>query len=209
MSIPLDRLYNYINDIAEGIYKDTVLIYRFHPHGSKKIEDLGPLQSLSYIKMSIAPSIYCNDQEPLNYDLYKNHSTDDTELQKILKKLSLQFPRYNFRGEIRSIWDRAFLLHSEKRSAEIIKYQSAQFIPIYYWSHAVIARDWFRYAKYVKQQKQVDQIFLIYNRAWSGTREYRLHFSELLIDLNLQKPDGVKGSNAFGAFVFFSHPKWQ
>jgi hypothetical protein len=174
MSIPLDRLYNYINSIIEEIHNDPILIYRFYPHGSKKIEDLWPLQSLSYINISIAPSVYCNDQEPLNYDLYKNHSTDSPKVQKILKEISFQFPRYNFQGEIRGIWDRAFLLHSEKRSAEIIKYQSAQFIPIYYWSHAVIDRDWFRYREHVKQQKQVDQLFLIYNRAWAGTREYRL-----------------------------------
>jgi hypothetical protein len=186
MSIPLDRLYNYIKDIAEGIYKDTVLIYRFYPHGSKKIEDLSSLQLLSYITIFTAPAMYCNDQEPLNYDLYKNHSNEDPEVQKILKKISFQFPRYNFRGEIFGMWDQALLLHSEKRSKEIIKYQKSQFIPIYYWSHAVIARDWFRYAEHVKQNKQIDKIFLIYNRAWSGTREYRLYFAELLIDLSLQ-----------------------
>jgi hypothetical protein len=58
---------------------------------------------------------------------------------------------------------------------------------VYYWSHGVIARDWFRYAQYVSQEKKINTTFLIYNRAWSGTREYRLRFAELLIHLNLQE----------------------
>jgi hypothetical protein len=119
--------------------------------------------------------------------LYKNHSNDSAELRKILKEISFQFPQYNFQGEIRGIWDQAFLLHSEKRSEEIIKYQTSQFIPVYYWSHAVIAQDWFRYAKHVQQQKQVKKTFLIYNRAWSGTREYRLRFADFLVRLGLQE----------------------
>ena len=40
MSIPLDRLYHYIESIAKEIRGDDVLIYRFFPHGSKNINDL-------------------------------------------------------------------------------------------------------------------------------------------------------------------------
>jgi hypothetical protein len=39
---------------------------------------------------------------------------------------------------------------------------------------------------YIDQTKQVQQTFLIYNRAWSGAREYRLRFADLLITHNLQ-----------------------
>ena len=88
----------------------------------------------------------------------------------------------------RNIFEKSLLLHSEKRSSNLEQYhRCGRIIGVYYWSHAVIARDWFRYAEHVKQQKQVAQTFLIYNRAWSNTREYRLRFAELLIDLNLQK----------------------
>jgi hypothetical protein len=69
----------------------------------------------------------------------------------------------------------------------VLLYQSSEFIPVYYWSHAIIARDWFRYAKHIdiiKSKKHLKK-FLIYNRAWSGTREYRLKFIDLLIDNNL------------------------
>ena len=50
----------------------------------------------------------------------------------------------------------------------------------------MLARDWFRYAEHVQQKKQVSKTFLVYNRAWSGTREYRLRFAELLVRLELQ-----------------------
>jgi len=55
---------------------------------------------------------------------------------------------------------------------------------VYYWSHALIAADWFRYAKHDSlldyNHELIDQDFLIYNRAWTGSREYRLLFAELL-----------------------------
>jgi hypothetical protein len=57
---------------------------------------------------------------------------------------------------------------------------------VYYWSHAVIARDWFRYAEHAQQQKNSKKLFLIYSRGWSGTREYRLKFLELLANNNLK-----------------------
>jgi hypothetical protein len=53
----------------------------------------------------------------------------------------------------------------------------------------VIAQDWFRYAKHDPVLEHhgctFDQDFLIYNRAWGGTREYRLLFAQLLVDNNL------------------------
>jgi hypothetical protein len=88
----------------------------------------------------------------------------------------------------------AILVHSEKNSIELDKYQSSglypgeSFVGVYWWCHAVIARDWFRYAQYdplLKKQKSVTHDFLIYNRAWAGTREYRLKFTELLVQNNL------------------------
>jgi hypothetical protein len=46
MSIPLDRLYHYIENVAQEIYNDRIIIYRFYPHGSKNINDLNNLLSL-------------------------------------------------------------------------------------------------------------------------------------------------------------------
>jgi hypothetical protein len=67
-------------------------------------------------------------------------------------------------------------------------YEKSDYIGVYWWSHAMIARDWFRYAEHDidLSQKQLTSDFLIYNRAWSGTREYRLKFAELIVQKNLK-----------------------
>jgi hypothetical protein len=188
MSIPLDKLYHYIESVAERIRGDRVLIYRFYPHGSKKINDLSHLGGeLTDIEIYLCPKIYCNDQEPLNYNLYSDYVGELQDGLKItLEQKGIEFPSFNFRGFHCSIWDWALLLHSEQRSEQITKYQNTKFIPVYYWNHAIIAQDWFRFAQHVTQKKQTTKTFLIYNRAWSGTREYRLCFAELLVKLNLQ-----------------------
>jgi hypothetical protein len=186
MSIPLDRLYHYIESVAKNICGDRVVIYRFYPHGSKKIENLTNLQgNLTLEQKYLYLPIYCNDQEPLNYNLYSSYIGISDELAQLFKKYKVQFPSFNFRGQITSVWDWALLLHSEQRSYQVKKYQDTQFITVYYWSHAVLALDWFRYAKYAQFKKQTEKIFLIYNRAWSGTREYRLKFAEYLIHHDL------------------------
>jgi hypothetical protein len=199
MSIPLDRLYHYIDNIAKEV-RDNVIIYRFWPHGSKNIEDLTLLNPpTSYINILISPEIICHDQEPLDYDLYSNlHNTiiDSVQIKK-LRPVACEYyqaglknafitPDRNLRYWIQNIYDKAILLHSEQRSQNLEKYRDSEFIPVYYWSHAVIALDWFRYAFHIDINKKVgNKTFLIYNRAWSGTREYRLKFLDLLISNNL------------------------
>jgi len=188
MSIPIDNLYHYIENITQEIYNDPIVIYRFCPHGSKKIEDLHIL-NIKHNQLSTlisSPAIYCYDQEPLNFDLYTT-SLVTTKYQDSLTKYQITDRPYNLdAGKLRNIYDNCILIHSEQRSENLTRYTQNAFIPVYYWSHAVIALDWFRYAQHVKQHKQVTKTFLIYNRAWSGTREYRLRFAELLILLELQ-----------------------
>jgi hypothetical protein len=83
------------------------------------------------------------------------------------------------------------LVHSEQKSLETALYEQAGFVSVYYWSHAVIALDWFRYAQHDPllcfDHNKICQDFLIYNRAWSGTREYRLCFVEQLVKHNLEQ----------------------
>ena len=172
MSIPLDRLYHYIESIAREIREDNVVIYRFYPHGSKNIEDLLRLRDCAWTSLVTSPDIYCNDQEPLNFDYYEqNRRTLPSDI--IREDVNLRVPM--------NYYDHCILLHSEQRSGDVVKYSSNNFVPSYYWSHAVIARDWFRYAEHVQQNKTVQKTFLVYNRAWSGTREYRLGFADRLI----------------------------
>lgn len=172
--------------MAEQVHHDSVVIYRFLPHGSKNINDLSPLYPFeSWLHHNMLPQIYCNDQEPLNFDLYSRPAdAQGDELAELVDRLC-DLPSHNIRGRLVNLYDRAVLLHSEKNSIELDRYKQAGFVPAYYWSHAIIARDWFRYAEHVTQKKSIQKKFLIYNRAWTGTREYRLKFSDLLIEKNM------------------------
>ena len=185
MSIPLDRLYHYIESIAKEI-NEGIIIYRFCPHGSKKLENLKELHPSGLLWQDIVMqvNITCHDQEPLNYELRSPNYTN--AFIKILKSASLLDHKIHNLLVVPSVYNKICLLHSEKRSNHVLEYQNNNCVPVYYWSHALIALDWFRFAEHVQQKKQIQKTFLIYNRAWSGTREYRLYFAELLIKLNLQ-----------------------
>lgn len=188
MSIPLDRLYHYIQDAAEQIYGDHTLIYRFSPHGSKNIEDLRLLEFFGSENFALYPQIVCNDQEPLDYGFYQKskHTNAHVRYRAWCSQELELFHGYNLRVEPWNIYDKCVLLHSEKCSKEVQQYKNSHFIPVYYWSHAVIALDWFRYAKHIDIQPAATQKqFLIYNRAWAGSREYRIKFTELLQKNNL------------------------
>jgi hypothetical protein len=192
MSVPLDRLYHYIKKIAEQIRGDSVIIYRFWPHGSKNIENLLPLTENDcscWRESQLRPSIYCNDQEPLDYDRYQEinpgtlNSYNHEFGRSLLRNIDVNIVNFRLYP---NIYDKTLLLHSELRSKNLEQYQDSQFLSVYYWSHAVIALDWFRYAQHVPREKNVQKTFLIYNRAWAGTREYRLKFLEILVRLGLE-----------------------
>lgn len=186
MTVPLDRLYYYIENTAEKIHGDRVIIYRFWPHGSKDIVNLNSLHHNTWLEKSMFVGIWCNDQEPLDHEYYKtNLRLLDNEFRNLLVLRDLYRPLNNLNYH-RNIFEKNLLLHSEKRSHNVKKYQDDnELIPVYYWSHAVIARDWFRYAQHETFTKDTKNLFLIYNRAWTGTREYRLRFADLLIENDL------------------------
>ena len=216
MRIPLDRLYHFIDNIASKIYGDRVIIYRFWPHGSKNINNLNTLYNFDWYKSSIFPALWCNDQEPLDYEFYSKHSERPHGAWiSILKSLNLYCSSKNLNYRP-NIFEKGILLHSEKRSHNLEKYQADnELIPVYYWSHAVIARDWFRYAEYETFQKRTKKTFLIYNRAWSGTREYRLRFSDLLVERNLINQCQTSNNPVDPDLSIhytdhkFSNPKWR
>jgi len=202
MSVPLDRLYNFLHDIVNH----DITIYRFWPHGSKKLEDILPLIPItSWIKETTTPQVIFHDQEPLDFDLWTQNDFAKVWHWYIDGQLPKQDPLYHHplqvnyysslhlksRVWVPNLYDYTVLVHSEKNSQEIDIYLQHGFLPVYYWSHALIAADWFRYAAHdpVLQYDTATfiQDFLIYNRAWSGTREYRLTFVDRLIQAGLTK----------------------
>jgi len=178
MSVPLDRLYNFLHDLCD----QDVLIYRWSPHGSRKLEDcqsLFPISLLTLEDQFTVPNIICHDQEPINYENFGNRIIDFNGV-KFSNLRQLTKAPFN-------IYDKILLAHSEKNSAEITRFVANGAIDVYYWCHAIIARDWFRYAEHdpMLNQKRITKDFLIYNRAWAGTREYRLKFAEILVQNDL------------------------
>jgi hypothetical protein len=219
MSVPLDRLYHYLDDCVNH----DLLIYGWFPHGSRKLEDFNMLHdnttfenweslrskySLEQFKPMIQRNdhavMICHDQEPLQFDQY---SFDDFKNQikknhlRIGKMLNIEtlardkVVEYCAKLGLRGLatptnhYDLTILLHSEQRSVHVDQFQRCGYVPVYYWSHGVIAQDWFRYAEHDPVLKfdpsQITHNFLIYNRAWGGTREYRLCFAEQIVGQQL------------------------
>jgi hypothetical protein len=202
MSIPLDHLYNWV----QGLSQNPVILYVFRPHGSKDIFDLDQFSIVSEIEYAraMAPVIVCHDQEPL--DFASNQFDDNVDrLEKLLEKrgyvqeeidlmmtlycnLSL-FPEFkpNWLKLGISINDWMVLLHSEKNSKDVEQYSNQGFIPVYYWSHAIIARDWYRFAAWDSRlgQRSYQKTFLVYCRDWTPSREYRLKFLDLMVSAGL------------------------
>lgn len=197
MSVPLDKLYCFLSSVVN----DNVLIYHWSPHGSRNFEDIIGLQDTSFAESFIYPMMICHDQEPLDFcysdkmsqkylkeNAKKNFTIINEEycILPIHQDNSKQFRVIN----PGNFYDDILLLHSELHSSQVTLYEQNNYIPVYYWSHALLSRDWFRYAELdpALVNQPLDKIkydFLIYNRAWSGTREYRLKFTELLVECNL------------------------
>ena len=164
LSVPLDRLYHFLESFSDN----NVVIYYFYPHGTKNWDNLVLLRKYYTSISFVTYKMVCHDQEPLDFNLFKNNLT-----------------------QIRlMIADNRILCHSEQRSKQLDMFKQHNIIDIYYWSHAIISQDWFRYAKHdnVLLQKRKERYdFLIYNRAWQGTREYRLRFAEMLLENNIKE----------------------
>lgn len=198
MSVPIDRLYNFLYDIASC---NDIIIYQFLPHGSRKLEDLKDTFTIdlgsSWVKFMTTPCMIMHDQEPLMHNLYtKQDFKDHLERKKgknFYPDCLLDFiTDLHLRACIttqNNAYDQTLLCHSEQNSQDLELYEQHGFIGVYYWSHALIARDWYRYAeldpKLAPRFENIAYDFLIYNRAWSGTREYRLCLAELLANENL------------------------
>lgn len=204
MSVPLTNLYHWI----DGLLPRPSTIYLFYPHGSKNISDLNPLRHTNTETYLTSVHVIAHDQEPLNHALYDN-ITLDTYLKWIPVNNSAQVKYCEFhldayrdknlacRTALNNLYEKSILLHSEKNSSEVDWYQSHGHVPVYYWCHAVIARDWYRFAQLDQRLHQPaahPTTFLIYCRDWSDRREYRLKFLSELVKANLHKHSQVSVS---------------
>lgn len=171
--------------------------------------------------------IIMHDQEPLFFDLYQNLNEEqlftrweDYSVPKLKKEYTknsewltamssdrafdiwCQYSRnLNLNALVRTdatICDLTMLCHSELNSPELDKYERSGFVGVYYWSHALICREWYRHATsdpfLDHRHNHYHKCFNIYNRAWTGSREYRLKFTDLLVRHNLDQHSNLKFS---------------
>lgn len=196
MNIPFDQIYNHL----AGYVDDDIIIYRFVPPGSKKLADLRQLlaDKRDYVRAHDSVIMIMNDQEPL-----MPHAVTQEDLriwfQKNIPPLEFYIDNVDLVAHLLQrdlasvcdttvIADRNILCHSELNSPAVTYYQQLGFETVYWWSHAVIARDWYRYAEWdtrLARKRPWTHDFLIYNRAWSGTREYRLMFTDQILSHDL------------------------
>jgi hypothetical protein len=219
MSVPLDRLYHYLADCVNHdllIYgwlpHGSTKLEDFHMlKDTITPEDWSSMRSIltaQEFKLAVSRNnhavMICHDQEPLDFHRYsfvdlktiikKNHEkySKTLSIKNIASDAVVEYcARLGLRGLANPAnhCDRTILLHSEQHSSHVIQFEQQGYVPVYYWSHGMIAQDWFRYAKYDPILKfnstQIAKDFLIYHRAWSGTREYRLCFAEQIVEHGL------------------------
>lgn len=208
MSIPTSNLYDFVHQVLE---KEYWLEY-FHPWGTRTLENV-----ISYQKTQVdipiekqlcrkifpeqlctwdtirewQPFVLCHDQEPLNFQLHQDkqnqyHPSVNPNKLPTYSVTNNYNLRYINPGAGQKYW---ILLHSELNSQELEKYSaSGHFIGAYWWSHACIALDWYRFAEHDKSINAITpstKTFLIYNREQSGSRIYRKQFMNLLSKHNM------------------------
>jgi hypothetical protein len=196
MFIPLDHLYHWIS----GVTPKPAIIYYLYPHGSKNLNNVVTYPIIDNLEVGRSlrdrVNVFCFDQEPLNFDFYQQIDSADVCLAKGFVPnskdwLGINHSLKNINAAVdyvnSSIYDSTVLIHSEKNSDDVEKYRLNGYIPVHYWCHAIIARDWYRFAALDNrlEQKNICHDYLIYARDWSGSREYRLKFIELLVNANL------------------------
>jgi hypothetical protein len=192
MSVPLDRLYNFLHAVSD----QDIIIYRWHVPGSRKLEHCTPLYPLPLDRVEKFGTMHmvCHDQEPLFFDQWVPAKLQPLFLSPEQKSGPRDIPNTPYSvlmnvvaGEF-FLHDRVILLHSEQHSQELEHFENNGAVGCYWWSHAMIARDWYRYADIdpvLQGTRTPTTDFLIYNRAWTGTREYRLKFAEMIINSGL------------------------
>lgn len=172
-------------------------MYHWYPHGSKNLVDLRawyPNGNLSWFTTNTLPVAIYHDQEPLQFDYYSKPVLEEFFINwegLSIREVGVALD-HRVRGHLRGLFlynahDLTILCHSEKNSSELQKYENRDFVGVYYWSHALIARDWFRFAEHDRllDQRVSGPMFLVYNRSWAGSREYRLTFTEMIVNQQL------------------------
>lgn len=197
MSVPLDRFYNFL----EHSVKQDIIIYRWVPPGSKKLEDLAPLRIYTKQQRQHSLVLVCHDQEPLCWDVWTHphvmamvQQEFQNHWQCAVDKDQWPWDQYHALDSwvLPDVWDTEtdtlILVHSEPHSPAVDHAHRLGWSTCWIWSNVLIAQDWFRYAQHdpaLVQPRSPQHWFLIYSRGWQHSREYRLWFLSQLLSMGL------------------------
>lgn len=136
------------------------------------------------------PHALCHDQECLDGTEFALTSHKWGDKGKKWYPAARPYPWFKMKTDLPyQLYNHVILVHSERNSEMIARAEQSGYIPVHWLCHAMVSLDWYRYAKHDPMLKVVcdhkPNIFLIYNRAWTGSREYRLKFAEMLVDARL------------------------
>lgn len=184
----VDNFYDFL-DSHYGWHRTQTMLWRFFPDGSKQLFELRPYYDSEKIhsdefSWNMAGVMLLHDQEPLNLDLLSTYRQFRYDLKKDPLWLEHE-PSDLLLMHTRSIeWP--ILCHSELNSKEVGYFRDLGLIDCYYFYHGFIARDWFRHWRHHSWSPSPQQRFLLYARAFSGTRQYRSEMIEKLAPMQDQ-----------------------
>jgi hypothetical protein len=211
MTVPSHNLYDFVHQVTESRF----LMFYFYPWGEKDFcavfdyhfdmlgaDCLSTVDAYKFFPKHLAdrnkirnfqPVIMCHDQEPLFFDYYTNNGAGMKKYLEIEQNIPADYlmPDQNLRSCHRhSMYKQWILLHSEKNSHELARYEdTGDYAGAFWWSHAVLARDWYRFAEHdlsLNNKSNNRRLFLVYARDTTGSRVYRQDFLSMIDDIKSQ-----------------------
>jgi hypothetical protein len=213
MTVPSHNLYDFVHQVTENRFwliffnpwgsrnLKHVVNYLTDPSQLYSTSGLDPeycvaekvfpreMENFFWRVEELQPILYCHDQEPLNFDLYVDSNlTDSTRpvYQGLVPSNYLPKNQNLRHARPMSNQKKFILLHSELNSTQVSRYEdTGQYQAAYWWSHAVLARDWYRFANTDKRLNPYTpkKTFLVYCRDTTGSRQYRQKFLDLAVDI--------------------------
>lgn len=131
------------------------------------------------VTQSLPAYLWMYDQEPLYHsavDIYRQTLLPVTESR--YHSMIRDLPLSAVAALLGKTTNVPVWCHSELHSDEINDMQNMLFVPCYYWYHAFVAREWYRFwqrnaSLQPRNKAHADHRFLLYARASDGTRNYR------------------------------------
>jgi hypothetical protein len=168
------------------------------------LDDLTALRVYEKTSVDQRLIVVCHDREPLFWHELNGQANTSHAFQQFCRYWQVDFPethwpwtdtlcswiRADFPGNVTG---RGIILHSEPQSHQLAQL-GEHWLPVELWSQALIAQDWYRYAQHdpVLTNGDYKFDFLVYSRAWTGSREYRLWFLHQIIRHDLTKVSRIK-----------------